>query len=62
VDIDTFVPVSSQGHKVLCCCSGIDLVLICTFHTKVCSSIGDRTASKAIIFWNFPSCLKSHSS
>ena len=40
VDIDTFVPVSFNIFKVLCCCSGI----ICTFRTKVRSSLGENAS------------------
>ena len=40
VDIDTFVPVSSS---IFTRSFAVVLGLICTFHTKVCSSLGDRT-------------------
>ena len=36
MDIDTFIPVSSRSYAVI-------LGLICTFLTKVRSSLGDRT-------------------
>jgi hypothetical protein len=40
VDIDTFVPVSSS---IFTKTFAIFMGLICTFHTKVLSSLGDRT-------------------
>jgi hypothetical protein len=40
VDIDTFVPVSSS---IFTRSFAVVLGLICTFHTKVHSSLGDRT-------------------
>ena len=40
MDIDTFVPVSSNIFTRL---FAVVLGLICTFHTKVHSSLGDRT-------------------
>ena len=40
VDIDTVVPVSSS---IFTRSFAVDLGLICTFRTKVCSSLGDRT-------------------
>jgi hypothetical protein len=39
VDIDTFVPVSSS---IFTRSFAVVLGLICTFRTKVCSSLGDR--------------------
>ena len=39
MDIDTFVPVSSS---IFTRSFAAVLGLICTFHTKVCSSLGDR--------------------
>jgi hypothetical protein len=40
MDIDTFVPVSSS---IFTRSFAVYLGLICTFRTKVCSSLGDRT-------------------
>ena len=40
MDIDTFVPVSSS---IFTRSFSVVLGLICTFRTKVCSSLGDRT-------------------
>ena len=40
MDIDTFVPVSSS---IFTRAFAVVLGLICTFHTKVRSSLGDRT-------------------
>ena len=40
VDIDAFVPVSSS---IFTRSFAVVLGLICTFHTKVCLSLGDRT-------------------
>jgi hypothetical protein len=40
VDIDIFVPVSSS---IFTRSFAVVLGLICTFRTKVCSSLGDRT-------------------
>ena len=40
MDIDTFVPVSSS---IFTRSFAVVLGLICTFHTKVRSSLGDRT-------------------